>query len=514
MAKGLLRSVSTVSAMTFISRVLGFARDMILANIFGANASFDAFLVAFKIPNFMRRLFAEGAFSQAFIPILSEYKSQQSMDETKALTHRVFSALFLTLTVVSILGILFSGPIVQVFAPGFADDARFALTVTLLQVTFPYLLLISLTAFAAGILNTYRFFSLPAFTPVLLNIALIGAALWMTGLFAQPVVALAWGVIIGGIGQLALQLFALWRMGFFPRFTFNIKDAGVIRILKLMGPAVLGASVMQINLLVDAVFASFLPVGSVTWLYYSERLMEFPLGMFGVALSTVILPHLSEHFAAGRHQAFSASIDWALRWTVLIGVPAVIGLSLLRQPILITLFQYGAFSSTDSLMSSKSLLALCAGLIAFIGVKVLVSAFYAQQNTRLPVKIAIMALLTNVILNAVFIGPLQHAGLALASSISAWLNALTLLIALVCSKQFTFNNGWPAFMARLGLSSLMMAAVLIALIAPAEQWAALSAGRRVLELGGIIGLAGAVFAGTLLLTGLRPIHLSYQAPSP
>ena len=512
MANRLLKAFGVVSAMTGLSRILGFVRDMLLAQTFGASASYDAFLVAFKIPNFMRRLFAEGAFSQAFIPVLSEAKTQQSMEEVRLLTWRVFSVLFITLAAVSALGMLFSGPLVSVFAPGFVDDARFTLASQLLQITFPYLLLISLTAFAAGILNTWRHFALPAFTPVLLNLALIGSALWLTGMFAEPVTALAFGVVIGGILQLALQLTALSRIGFFPRFRTDCFDPQVRKILRLMGPAILGASVMQINLLVDAIFASFLPVGSVTWLYYAERLLEFPLGMFAVALSTVILPHLSEQYAQRAPKAFSASLDWAFRWSLIIGLPCAIGLIVLRKAILVTLFQYGAFSAVDSQMCAQALAALASGLVAFITVKILISAFYAQQDTRFPFKVAVLALVSNVVLNSILIGPYAHVGLAMASAISAWINASVLFFMLVKRKVFLFQPGWFGFLIRLVLASITMCFLLLTLLPPAEHWEAWSVGHRILELSLIIGLGSLAYFSVLALSGLRVKHLSLKMP--
>ncbi|HRE32823.1 MAG TPA: murein biosynthesis integral membrane protein MurJ, partial [Candidatus Berkiella sp.] len=430
-------------------------------------ASIDAFLLAFKIPNFMRRLFAEGAFSQAFVPVLSEYRTRQDHDGVKQLVNKVFAALGIVLLVVSFLGVVGAPWLIRLFAPGFSvEDSRFGLACYLLQLTFPYILLISLTAFAAGIQNTYRQFAMPAFTPVLLNVSLICAAWVLSPYFKEPVEALAWGVLLAGISQLCFQLPFLAKLALLPSPQWDWQDPGVRRILRLMVPALIGASVMQINLLVDTIFASFLPVGSLTWLYYSDRLLEFPIGIFGVALATVVLPHLSEEYARNSHRGFSASMDWALRWILLIGVPA----TMMAGPMLATLFQYGRFSGHDAIMAARSLMALSLGLVCFLAVKVLVSAFYARQNTKFPVKVAIIAMAANVVFNALLIGPLAHAGLALASTLSSIINVLILLVALLQKKIYIPLNGWLSFAGRLIFANTMMGAMLWWLVPEMAEW--------------------------------------------
>lgn len=512
MANQLLKSTTLVSLMTFFSRIVGFIRDMVIAQLFGAGAGIDAFLLAFKIPNFMRRLFAEGAFSQAFVPVLSEYRTRESQQSVKELVDKVFGALGIVLLIVSFLGVVGAPWFIRLFAPGFdSTDVRFGLACHLLQLTFPYILLISLTAFAAGIQNTYRQFAMPAFTPVLLNVSLILAAWFLSPYFKEPVEALAWGVLLAGISQLCFQIPFLAKLALLPSPKLDWHDSGVKRILRLMVPALIGASVMQVNLLVDTIFASFLPVGSLTWLYYSDRLLEFPIGIFGVALATVVLPHLSEQYAQNSHRGFSASMDWALRWILLIGVPATIGLTLMAGPMLAALFQYGRFSAHDAIMAARSLTALSLGLVCFLAVKVLVSAFYARQNTKFPVKVAIFAMLANVVFNALLIGPLAHAGLALASTLSSMINVLVLLYALLRQKIYIPLSGWSSFALRLVLANSMMAGMLWWFMPPMADWLEWSAIMRAMNLLMLMGAAALTYFGSLFITGLRIGHLKLQS---
>ncbi|MEO1898761.1 MAG: murein biosynthesis integral membrane protein MurJ, partial [Methylococcales bacterium] len=341
MSRQLFKSTAIVSSMTMISRVLGFIRDMLFARVFGIDSATDAFFVAFKIPNFMRRLFAEGAFSQAFVPILSDYKEQGSQQALKLFIDRTAGTLALILLLVTIVGVIAAPLLITLFAPGFIHEQKqFDLTVQMLRITFPYLFFISLVAFAGGILNSHGKFAIPAFTPVFLNLCMIAAAIWLSPLMPEPIVALAWGVFAAGIVQLLFQVPALHRLGLLPSFQLGFKDPGVKRILKMMLPALFGVSVTQINLLLDTLIASFLVAGSVSWLYYSDRLVEFPLGIFGIALATVILPNLSKNHAANDPVEFSKSMDWALRLVLLIGLPASVGLLILAEPMLSTLFQY------------------------------------------------------------------------------------------------------------------------------------------------------------------------------
>lgn len=405
----LLRTLATVSSLTLLSRILGFVRDFVIARSFGAGMLTDAFFVAFRLPNLLRRLFAEGAFSQAFVPLLAEYRNQRGTDATRQLVDRVASMLFLAVLLVATLGVIGAPLLIHVTAPGFAAEGdKFALTVMLTRITFPYILFMALVALSAGILNTWSRFALPAFTPVLLNLSFIGMALLAAPYFDPPVLVLAWAVFLGGVLQLAIQLPALKKIGMLPRFDFAPGDPGVRRVLKLMAPAVLGVSVAQISLLINTVFASFLASGSVSWLYYADRLMEFPAGLLGAALGTILLPSLAKAHTGDRPQEFSALLDWGLRLTFLLTLPAALALALLGIPLISTLFQHGAFTADDVLQTRQALVAYSIGLTGLILVKVLAPGFYARQNIRTPVKIAVFTLIATQAMNLAFIVPFKQ----------------------------------------------------------------------------------------------------------
>jgi putative peptidoglycan lipid II flippase len=481
-------------------------RDVVLARVFGADAGTDAFFVAFKIPNFMRRLFAEGAFSLAFVPVLSEYKERRSLPELKRFVDDVAGTLGAVLLAVTTVGVLAAPWLILVFAPGFAaDPAKQQLAADMLRLTFPYLLFISLTAFAGGILNTYERFGVPAFTPVLLNLALIACALWLAPRMERPITALAWGVFIAGLAQLAFQLPFLARLRLLPRPRLNTRDEGVRRIIRLMVPALFGVSVTQLNLLLDTLLASFLVSGSISWLYYSDRLMEFPLGLLGVALGTVILPNLSKKHANRSAAAFSRTLDWALRWVLLLGLPAAVGLLVLAGPMLATLFYSGsgAFNAEDVAMATRSLMAYALGLVAFMGIKVLAPGFYARQDTRTPVKIAVIAMGVNMVLNIALMFPLRHAGLALATTLAACLNAGLLLRGLLREGVYRPAPGWPGLLARGLLASGAMGAALFGLCGDTADWLRLGAWERVGSLALCIGAGALLYVLTLFLLGIR-----------
>jgi putative peptidoglycan lipid II flippase len=508
----LLKNTAIVGSMTLVSRVLGLVRDMVLARWFGANANMDAFFVAFKIPNFLRRLFAEGAFSQAFVPIISEYREQRDHASVQHLVNKVGGTLLGVLSVLCVIGVLASPVLVTVFAPGFLyrDPAQFELAAVMLRLTFPYLLFISLVAFAAGILNTYGRFAAASFVSVWLNVVLIGAAILVSPHLAQPELALAAGVFVAGVVQVLFLVPSLKRIGLFPRPSWGRQDEGVRRIMKLMLPGILGSSVAQINLLFDTLIASFLVAGSVSWLYYSDRLVEFPLGVFAIALSTVILPSLSRSHANDSTDEFSRTVDWALRMVLLIGIPSAVGLLLLARPMLVTLFNYGDFGISDVNMAGLSLMAYAVGLPGFMLVKVLAPAFYSRKDTTTPVRIAIAALLTNIVLNLLFVVPMvmldvpgPHAGLALATSLAAWVNAGLLFHMLKKKQVYRPESGWPRLFLQLGGAALALAAVLILGMPSLQAWLEWSAWSRV------TGLLVSVLAGVvsyliaLRLGGLR-----------
>lgn len=508
---GLLRSSGLVGVMTLLSRVLGLVRDMVIARYFGAGAGADAFFVAFKIPNFLRRLFAEGAFSQAFVPVLSSYREKQPLSEVQRLVNAVAGSLGLVLLGVTLVAILGAPVLTAVFAPGFlGDDAKFALTSDMLRITFPYLLLISLTAFAGGILNSYDRFAVPAFTPVLLNLSMIAAAVWLTPLMTEPVMALAWGVLIAGALQLFFQLPFLMQLGLLPRPRVDYHHEGVSRILKLMAPALFGVSVSQINLMLDTVLASFLQTGSVSWLYYSDRLSELPLGVFGIAIATVILPSLSRKHASASADQFAATLDWAVRAVLLIGVPAALALALLAEPLIATLFHYGAVTDRDVAMSAQSLRAYSAGLLAFMLIKVLAPGFFAREDTRTPVKIGIIAMVANMVLNLALIVPLAHAGLALATSISAWLNGYLLWRGLRREGAWQSQPGWPRFLLQLMFANGALAAMIFWLNAPMSVWLANGGYQRAADIATLVGAGVAVYVVALVLAGVRVGHFRHR----
>ncbi|MCP5278257.1 MAG: murein biosynthesis integral membrane protein MurJ [Thiobacillus sp.] len=500
----LLRALASISSMTLLSRVLGFARDAIIARVFGAGAATDAFFVAFKLPNLLRRLFAEGAFSQAFVPVLAEYKNRRGEDETRILIGRVATVLTVVLLAVTALGIIAAPLVVLISAPGFtASPDKFQLTVDLTRIVFPYILFISLVSLSAGVLNTFSRFMLPAFTPVLLNVALILAAAVAAPWFDPPVLALAWGAFLGGVLQLALQLPALKRMNLLPGWDWNPRDEGVRRILKLMGPAALGVSVAQISLLINTLFASFLATGSVSWLYYADRLMEFPSGMLGVALGTLLLPSLAKHHADNDTGEYSKLLDWGLRMTLLLAAPAAVGLGVLAVPLIATLFHYGEFGTLDLEMTRQALVAYSVGLVGIILVKVLAPGFYARQNIKTPVKIALFTLLATQAMNLVFIWPLKHAGLALAIGLGACINASILYYQLRKQGIFQPQPGWAAFLLKLGLALTLMGVGLWFGMGEASHWVDYGFRQRAGHLALLVLGGMAVYFATLWALGFR-----------
>jgi len=522
MSRKLLKNTAIVGSMTLVSRVLGLLRDMVLARWFGADAGMDAFFVAFKIPNFLRRLFAEGAFSQAFVPVVSEYREQRSHEEVQRLVNRVAGTLAGILLLLAVAGVLASPVLVVIFAPGFLyhDPVRFDLTAQLLRLTFPYILFVSLVAFAAGVLNTYGRFAAASFTPVWLNVMLIGATILVAPLLEQPELALGGAVFAAGVAQVGFLLPSLKRVGLFPRPVWGLHDTGVRRIMKLMLPGILGSSVAQINLLFDTLIASFLVAGSVSWLYYSDRLVEFPLGVFAIALSTVILPSLSRSHARASVAEFSQTLDWGLRWVLLIGVPSAVGLLLLARPMLATLFQYGDFDALDVTMGGLSLMAYAFGLPGFMLVKVLAPAFYSRKDTRTPVRVAIAALATNMTLNLVFVVPMvmlgipgPHAGLALATSIAAWVNAGLLFVLLRRKQMYRPQAGWPGLFLQIGIAGSALGCLLLWGVQPLQAWLGWNAGQRAGFLMIWVIAGAAVYFLALRLTGLRLSSLWMHEPA-
>ncbi|MBL4744713.1 MAG: murein biosynthesis integral membrane protein MurJ [Cycloclasticus sp.] len=507
MSKTLMKSTAIVGSMTMISRVLGFIRDIVIARFFGAGESTDAFFVAFKIPNFMRRLFAEGAFSQAFVPVLSEYKETQSTEALKELIGKTAGTLATVLFFITLLGVIGAPILIYMFAPGFEQEgSRHDLAVDMLRITFPYLFFISLTAMAGGVLNTFGKFAIPAITPVLLNLSFLAAIFWLSPLLDEPIMALAWGVLIAGVAQLAFQFPYLNKLGLMPKLSFDRDHAGVKKIMNLMLPALFGVSVTQINLLVDTLLASFLVAGSVSWLYFSDRLVEFPLGIFGIALATVILPNLSKSHAAGKTEEFSASLDSGLRWVIFLGLPSAAGLFFLAQPMLATLFQYDAFTTSDVDNASLSLMAYAVGLPAFILVKVLVPGFTSRQDIKTPVRIGIIAVVSNMVMSLILVFFFQHAGLALATSLAAFINAGLLFRALYQTGAFKPQVGWLAFLLKVLFANIVAGGIYFYDYTPL-QWYEWGAFDRTLHLTLEILAVLLLYVSAAFLAGIRPRHL-------
>ena len=491
---------------------MGFVRDMVIAGHFGASAATDALFVALKIPNLFRRLLAEGTFAQAFVPVLADYREHQPHARTRDFIAHLGGSFALLLSVLTGAGMIAAPLLVWLFAPGFrADPEQYGLSVELLRITFPYLFFICLTALASGILNTWNRFALAAFTPVLLNLCMITASFGLAPHLARPITALAFGVLIAGILQLAVQLPALHRLGLLPRPRVNLRDAGVRRVLHLMSPAIVGASVSQLNLLINTLLASLLTTGSISWLYYSDRLVEFPVGILGVGLGTVILPHLSRIQSRKAPAAFADALDWALRWLIVTGLPATVGLILLAEPLMFTLFEYNQFTAHDAHMAARSLMAYGVGLMGFLGIRILVPGFSARQDLKTPARFGLYAVLINLMLSLALtqiIAPTDwaHAGLALAVSLASLFNAGLLLARLVRLGVYRPRPGAAGFILRVVTACTLMG-VLLTTLQPAVDWPAASATQRALALAACVGAGMVSYGLTLWLSGFRPRHL-------
>ncbi len=517
-SRGLLQKTSIVSGMTLLSRILGLVRDVVFARMFGASLVMDAFLVANRIPNMLRRFFAEGAFGQGFVPVMARYREQHSEAEARAFAAAVSGTLGLILFGVTLIGVIAAPVLVAIVAPGFVgDDGRFELASLMLRFTFPYLLFVSLTAFAGGVLNTYGRFAVPAFTPVLLNVTLIGFAIWLAPLLDEPGMALAYAVLVAGVVQLLFQLPFLRGVNMLAWPRWQPAHDGVRRVVRLMLPAIFGSSVAQLNVLVGGILASLLGVGKISLLYYADRLMEFPLGLFGIALATVTLPYLSRQHATRSHDEFSATLDWSMRLVILIAAPAALGLILLAEPLVATIFYGGAFDAGDVAMTALALKAFAIGLIGFSFVKILAPAYFARENTVTPVRIALVALAVNFVLSVAFAWSLvrigyagTHAGLALAISIAAIVNAVLLYRGLRREGIIDHPAGWGVYLGRVLIANLAMWGILLFIRRPLEWW--LSAG--IVERSGLLAmqvLAGVLgYFFVLLLVGLRPRQLGMR----
>ena len=503
------KTLATVSGMTLLSRITGLIREFLIARTFGASVYTDAFFIAFRIPNLLRRLFAEGAFSQAFVPILAEYKNQQGEEKTRELTNHVATVLAWTLLATTLAGIIAAPAIVLMFASGYAEGTQaHSLAVVMTRIMFPYILFMSLVALAGGILNTWREFRVPAFTPVLLNLSFIAASLLLAPHLSEPVYALAIAVFVGGIVQLAFQIPALLKIGMLPRLGINpfsaMRDPGVKRVLKQMLPATFAVSVAQISLIINTNIASHLADGSVSWLSYADRLMELPTGLLGVALGTILLPSLSKAHTCGDQQEYSSLLDWGIRLTFLLAMPAAIALMVLAEPLTTTLFHYGKFDTHSVNMTTQALIAYGVGLMGLILVKILAPGFYAKQDIRTPVKIGVGVLIATQLMNILFVPWIAHAGLALSIGVAATINAAFLFYLLKKRGLYTPEPGWSLFLIRLGGALFLLAGVGM-WIASQFDWIALKS-EPFLRIGAllIVILACLVsYFGALLLMGFR-----------
>ncbi|MDD5057786.1 MAG: murein biosynthesis integral membrane protein MurJ [Sideroxydans sp.] len=502
----LLKALATVSSLTLVSRILAFVRDILIARIFGAGIANDAYIIATRLPNLLRRMFAEGAFSQAFVPIFGEYHKRKGHDETKLMVDHVVTLLAIVLFIVTLIGIVAAPLIIYLTAPGFIKDTeKFNLTVQMLRITSPYIFFISLVAVAAGILNTYNKFWVPAFAPVLLNVCLIGGALWLTPYFEQPIIAMAWAWFVAGFVQLAFQIPFLKKIGMLPSIRFNLKDEGMWRVVRQMGPAMFGVSIAQISLIINTVFASFLMVGSVSWLYYADRLMEFPAGLLGAALATILLPSLSKHHATNSTEEYSKLLDWGLRLVCMLTLPAALALGLISVPLLATFFQHGAFMALDVLKTSYALIGYSIGLIGIIAVKVLAPGFYARQDIRTPVKIGIATLVATQLMNLLFIFVLDfgHAGLALSIGLGACFNSAILFYLLKKRGIYRPEPGWGKFFLKLCAALLALGLTLWFGMGTEQLWLMTHGWPRIIHLTWLVAAGVVVYFAVLFALGFR-----------
>ncbi|HHF0510993.1 murein biosynthesis integral membrane protein MurJ [Vibrio diabolicus] len=511
MSKRLLKSGMIVSAMTFISRVLGLVRDVVVANLMGAGASADVFFFANKIPNFLRRLFAEGAFSQAFVPVLTESHAQGDMDKTRELIARAAGTLGVIVSIVTILGVLGSGVVTAVFGFGWFLDwmyggpaaAKFELASVMLKITFPYLWFITFVALSGAILNTLGKFAVSSFTPVFLNVMIILAAWFISPQMEMPEIGLSIGVFLGGLVQFLFQIPFLIKAGVMVKPKWGWRDPGVVKIRTLMIPALFGVSVSQINLLFDTFIASFLQTGSISWLYYSDRLLEFPLGLFGIAIATVILPALSRKHVDAQSEGFAQTMDWGVRMVILLGLPAMLGLMVLAKPMLMVLFMRGEFSPQDVHQASLSLFAYASGLLNFMLIKVLAPGYYSRQDTKTPVKYGIIAMVTNMVFNAIFAYFYGYVGLAIATALSAFVNMALLYRGLHIAGVYQITKRTVFFIIRLVIAGAAMVAAILWQLEDMSVWLDWSFAHRSGVLGMLIGLGAVVYLVVLFLTGAR-----------
>jgi len=511
------KNTAVVSVFTMFSRIFGYIRDAaIFIFISNSTGALDAFLVAFRVPNFFRRIFGEGALSTAYIPILSDYKNNKSNEEVKEFINSSITTLSIILLIISFIGILIAPILIYIIAPGFVNSeyGQSELAGNLLRITFPYMLFICLTAVIASILNTYENFSVPAITPVILNIILILSVIYLAPLFEEPVYALAWGLLFGGIVQLSFQLYPLIKMGLFPKYKLNKNHPGIKKIKVLMLPVIFGSSVTQINLIFDTIIASFLITGSISWLYMSDRFIELPLALFGISIATVLLPKLSEYYSKSDNKSYNATLNWGLKLGILISLPTSIGLILLAEPILITLLQYREFSINDVYMTAISLIAFAIGLPGMIGAKILITNYYSRKDTKYPVKAALIAVIFNFILNIILVLYLisinfkgVHIGLAVATSISAYINFYFLFKNAYKTKILIIDKSVIKIFAKSLLATLIMTIYILNYDLNVNLWVELDIYNRIKTLFLIILSSALIYFIILYLFKISPKNI-------
>jgi putative peptidoglycan lipid II flippase len=505
------RHGSIVASMTFLSRISGLVRDMVLSYFFGATPAADAFFVAFRIPNFFRRLFAEGAFSQAFVPVLAGYRNRGPIEAMREFVAVMGGNFIVVMSLISLLGVVGAPVLVFVFAPGFSDDPlRLRMTADMLRITFPYLGFISLTAFAGSLLNSFHRYAIPAFTPVWLNVTMVIAAVFVAPTFDTPVIALAWGVFAAGLIQLLFQVPALRRINMLIRPRVELGHPGVRRVGALMIPAIFAGSVSQINALVDTMICSLLASGSISWLYYSDRLMELPVGIVAVTIATVLLPNLSRLNSTGDMAAFGRTIDWGVRTCLLFGVPAAAALYVLSLPLMATVFFHGAMTVVDVKMASLSLQAFAVGLLGFSFVKVAAPAYFAREDTRTPFRIALITVALNIVLSLASFRVAGHVGVAFATTTAAIVQSYLLLRGTIRRGLYRPGREFAIFFIKVVVATSAMVVLLVALSPPPEDWLRLQVHQRVLWMAGLCCLGGLGYFVVLLIAGLRPRDLRYH----
>jgi putative peptidoglycan lipid II flippase len=510
----LLKVLSTVGMLTLLSRITGLVRESLMAVAFGAGLQMDAFQAAFRVPNILRRMFAEGAFSQAFVPILGEYQRLRGDVATRDLASSVATLLAVVLLGLSVLGVLGAPWVVYALASSFSKTpGKFELTTQLIRIMFPYILFVSLVSLAGGVLNIYRRFAIPAFTPVLLNLSIIASTIFVAPHVEPPIIALAWGVFVGGIAQLILQLRPLAQIHMLPRLSFLWRDEGVRRVLSAMGPAVLGVSAAQISALINTQLAAYLGDGRISWISYADRLMEFPSALLGVALGTVLLPSLSKHHHDANHAQYSELLDWGLRLCFLLALPAALALALLAVPLIATLYQYGRFTVNDLWQTRAALLGYSVGLLGLIAVKILAPGFYARQNMKTPVKVAVLTVVFAQTLAIILMFQIGHAGLTLSTSLGACFNATLLYIAMRRAGVYAPLPGWGSFLARVAIALLALGVVLWFAGGDDTFWLTAGLWAKVGRLAAVVAGGAAAYFAALWLLGFRLADFNRREPS-